>query len=426
MDTSRTFVAAALERPGVRVRTLVSIRWIAITGQFVTLIVVGLYLRYPLAWPSLVAAVGAAAILNVGLSTLYPRNARLEGSEAVAHLAFDLIQASVLLFLTGGLTNPFVVLLVVPITIAATLLSARGTTLLLVMAAGIVLILWHWSLPLPWGGPPLVFPDVYRIGIAVAVALAGAFLGGYAWLVSAEGRRRNQALVATQAALERESRMSALGSLAAAAAHELGGPLGTITLIARELADSLGNDPDFGDDVRLLDQEAARSRAILVGIAKRAEAEDPFPRLALDAVLHEVAHGFEPARVRIAVDATGRDLPLLRRTPELLHGLNNLVANAVRHAGSAVTVRADASDSEVHVCVIDDGAGFDADLLPHLGEPFLGPSVSHSGGTGLGIFIATTLLERTGGRLRFSNRSGGGAQVDIRWLRSHIEAQEIA
>lgn len=426
MEATRAYVSAALERPGVRVRTLVAIRWIAIAGQFVTMVVVGLYLQYPLAWPSLVAAVSAAAVLNIGLSTLYPRNARLEGSEALLHLAFDLVQAGVLLFLTGGLTNPFVVLLVVPVTISATLLSARGTALLLAMAAVILFVQWSWALPLPWGGPPIILPPVYRFGVLVAVALACAFLAGYAWLVSAEGRRRSQALVATQAALERESRMSALGSLAAAAAHELGGPLGTITLIARELADSLGNDPDFGADVRLLDQEAARSRAILVGIAKRAEAEDPFPKLALDVVLHEVAHGFEPARVPIAIEAQGSDLPMLRRTPELLHGLSNLVANAVRHAGSAVTVRAEATPDEVHVVVADDGTGFDAGLLPHLGEPFLGPSISGSGGTGLGIFIATTLLERTGGRLRFSNRSGGGAQVDIRWLRSHIEAQEVA
>jgi len=423
MESSRTFVAGALGQPGVRVRTLVATRWIAIAGQFVTLIVVGLYLRYPLAWPSLIAAVAAAAILNIGLATLYPRNARLEGSEAVLHLAFDLVQAGVLLFLTGGLTNPFVVLLVVPITIAATLLSARGTVLLLGMAAVILVVEWCWARPLPWAGPPIALPAIYRIGVLVSVALAASFLAGYAWLVSAEGRRRAQALVATQAALERESRMSALGSLAAAAAHELGGPLGTITLIAHELAQSLGNDPDFGADVRLLEQEAARSRAILVGIARRAEAEDPFPKLALDVMLHEVAHQLEPARVPITVAAEG-DQPLLRRTPELLHGLANLVSNAIRHAGSTVTVRAVASRSEVHVLVSDDGAGFDSALLPRLGEPFLGPSRSGSGGTGLGIFIATTLLERTGGQLRFSNSERGGAQVDIRWLRSHIEAQE--
>jgi len=423
MEYGRSLVSAAIERPGVRVRTIVALRWIAIAGQFATLIVVGLYLRYPLAWASLVAAVAAAAALNIGLATLYPRNARLNGRDALLQFAFDLVQAGVLLFLTGGLKNPFVILLIVPVTISATLLSARGTALLIAMAGVILGILWCWAQPLPWAGPPIELPPIYQFGIAVAVALAGVFLAVYAWTVSAEARKRAHALIATQAALERESKMAALGSLAAAAAHELGGPLGTITLIARELADALGNDPDFGDDVRLLDSEAARSRAILVGIAKRAEAEDPFPKLSLDALLHEVAHPLGPTRVPIVVRAAGG--PVIRRTPELLHGLANLVANAVRHAGSAVTLSATTTANEVGVSVVDDGGGFSESVLPHLGEPFLGPSVSGSGGTGLGIFIATTLLERTGGQLRFSNRPGGGAQVDIRWPRSHIEVQEV-
>ena len=422
---TRSLVSAAIERPGVRVRTLVALRWIAIGGQFVTLIVVGLDLGYPLAWPSLIAAVAAAAVLNVGLWTLYPRNARLNGRDALFQFAFDLVQAGVLLFLTGGLKNPFIVLLIVPVTISATLLSARGTMLLIAMAGAIVFILWRWALPLPWMGPPVILPPVYRFGVVVAVALAGVFLAGYAWLVSAEARKRAHALIATQAALERESKMSALGSLAAAAAHELGGPLGTITLIARELAETLGDDPDFGEDVRLLDREAARSRSILVGIARRAEAEDPFPGLSLDALLHEVAHPLEPARVPIHVNAAGGPAPMIRRTPELLHGLANLVTNAVRHAGSAVTLTATTSGSDVCISVVDDGGGFSDSLLPHLGEPFLGPSVSGSGGTGLGIFIATTLLERTGGRLKFSNCRSGGAQIDVRWLRSHIEVQEM-
>lgn len=426
MENSRSLIGAAIERPGVRVRTLVALRWIAIGGQFGTLIVVGLYLDYPLAWASLIAAVAAAAVLNIGLWTLYPRNARLNGRDALLQFAFDLVQAGVLLFLTGGLKNPFVILLIVPITISATLLSARGTLLLLTIAAMIVVILWRWALPLPWTGAPVVLPPVYRIGVVVAVTLAGTFLAGYAWLVSAEARKRAHALIATQAALERESKMSALGSLAAAAAHELGGPLGTITLIARELADALGDDPDYGDDVRLLDREAGRSRAILVGIARRAEADDPFPRLALDALLHEVALPLAPSRVPIRIETAGDPaLPMIRRTPELLHGLANLVTNAVRHAGSAVTLTATTSASEVGISVIDDGGGFAESVLPHLGEPFLGPSVSGSGGTGLGIFIATTLLERTGGRLTFSNRRAGGAKVDIRWLRSHIEFQEV-
>lgn len=423
MQTTRSFLPSALVQPGVRVRTLVVLRWIAIVGQLVTLGVVGFYLHYPLPWASTLAAVGASVLLNLGLSILYPRTARLEGGEALLHLAFDLVQLGVLLYLTGGLTNPFAVLLLVPVTISATLLSARATLLLLAVALLMLVVLWAWALPLPWANEPMLLPDTYRFGVFVAVALGMIFLATYVWQVSAEGRRRSQALVATQAALEREVRMSALGSLAAAAAHELGGPLGTIMLVARSLEEALSNDPEFGADVRLLNQEAKRSREILVGIARRAEAEDPFPALSLPALLHEVAQPFETERVSVQVEigeGLVRRPVTLQRSPELLHGLSNLVANAARHARSRVTVDADAAGEMVTVTVSDDGEGFDPDLLPHLGEPFLGPSHSGSGGTGLGIFIATTLLERTGATIRFANNPEGGARVEIRWHRSSI------
>jgi two-component system sensor histidine kinase RegB len=417
-----SIAAAAFDRPGVRIRTLAALRWIAISGQFVTLLFVGLYLQYPLLWPSLIAAVAASAVLNIGLTTLYPRNARLQGPDLALHLAFDLVQAGVLLFLTGGLTNPFAILLIVPVTIAATLLPARQMLALGTLALAILAILWLWARPLPWGGPPLELPTIYRFGIAVALALAIGFLAIYLWMVSAEARDRARALVATEAALTREAKMSALGSLAAAAAHELGGPLGTITLIAHSLAESLGDDPDFGEDIRLLEAEAARSRGILVRIARRAEAEDPFAHLGLDVLLHEVVQSIAPTRVPVRVTAPTPQ-PQVRRSPELLHGLQNLVSNAVRHAGSAVELRASASANEIGISVLDDGAGFAPEILPRLGEPDLGPSHSGAGGTGLGIFIATTLIERTGGRLAFRNHDGGGAQVDVRWARPHIEAE---
>ncbi|MBC7519902.1 MAG: ActS/PrrB/RegB family redox-sensitive histidine kinase [Sandarakinorhabdus sp.] len=418
-----SIAASAFDRPGVRVRTLAGLRWIAIGGQFSTLIFVGLYLGFPLLWSSLVAAVAASAVLNIGLVTLYDRNARLAGRELALHLAFDLVQAGVLLFLTGGLANPFSVLLIVPVTISATLLPARAMTILGGLAVLILLVLQLWAKPLPWEGPPIAFPGVYQFGVATALSLAVGFLAIYLWMVSAEARDRARALVATEAALTRESRMSALGSLAAAAAHELGGPLGAITLIARSLSDQLGDDPEFGDDIRLLESEAARSRGILVRIAKRAEAEDPFAMVGLDVLLHEVAHGVLPARVPVHVSAPSPQ-PIVRRSPELLHGLNNLVANAVRHAGSRVELRALATPGEIGITVVDDGAGFPTDVLPHLGQHDLGPSRSGAGGTGLGIFIAVTLIERTGGRLAFGNRRDGGAQVDVRWPRHHIEAEK--
>jgi two-component system sensor histidine kinase RegB len=228
-----SIAASAFDRPGVRVRTLAGIRWIAILGQFTTLLVVGLWFGYPLPWGSLLAAVGASVILNFGLSTLYERTERMTGRELALHLSFDLIQAGVLLFLTGGLANPFSLLLIVPVTIAATLLTAREMAPLLALTLAVLVVIWLWAQPLPWNGPPPEFPLIYRVGDVIAYGLAIGFLAAYLWMVSAEARTRARALVATEAALTREARMNALGSLAAAAAHELGGPLGSIPISAR-------------------------------------------------------------------------------------------------------------------------------------------------------------------------------------------------
>ncbi len=413
----------ALDRPGVRVRTLVQLRWAAIGGQLAALLTVGLWMGFPIPWAPTLAAVGASVSLNLGLQFLYRRRDRLDGGSALFHLGFDLAQLSVLLFLTGGLANPFAILLVVPVTISASFLSARATVLLVSFALLILVLLWRWSLPLPWTAEGLDLPETYRLGILLAIALGMIFLSLYAWQVSHEARRRQAALVATQAALERESRMGALGSLAAAAAHELGGPLGTITLIARDLEDSLRADPLLGPDVQLLAQEVRRCREILAGIAARAEAEDPFPELPLPALLHEVVEPFEPTRVPVDIQVMWEPGggPVVTRSPELLHGLHNLLSNALRHARGRVKLEAGETTHEIFVAVRDDGPGFSPDVLPRLGEPFLGPSFSRSGSTGLGIFIATTLLERTGGRLTFSNLPEGGARVEIRWPRSDIE-----
>jgi len=413
----------ALDRPGVRVSTLVSIRWAAIIGQLLALLIVGYGLAFPIPWLPALTAIGASVSLNLGLKWLYRRRDRIDGRSALFHLGFDLVQLAVLLFLTGGLTNPFAVLLLVPVTISATLLSARATVLLVCTALFLLVALWQWHHPLPWVGERLVLPDIYILGIVIAIALGMLFLTFYAWQVSAEGRRRQAALVATQSALDRESRMGALGSLAAAAAHELGGPLGTITLIARDLEDALGDDLAFGQDIHLLNQEVRRCRDILTGISERAEAEDPFPELALPALLREIIEPFEPTRVpvEIRVEWEPGSGPIVRRSPELLHGLANIVANALRHARGKVRFEAGETPAELWVSVTDDGPGFSPDLLPRLGDPFLGPSWSGSGSTGLGIFIATTLLERTGGRLGFSNLSEGGARVELRWWRTDIE-----
>jgi|TARA_R100000501_G_scaffold5804_1_gene12862 two-component system sensor histidine kinase RegB len=395
----------------------------AIGGQVLTMLIVALGLGFEFSYLGAAAAVLASVILNLSLYALYSRKARLVGTEALAHLGFDLVQLGVLLFLTGGIGNPFAVLMIVPVVISATLLSSRATGILTAIAVAILVVEWKWARPLPWNGAPPEMPGLLQAATFSALAFTIMFIALYVLRVSLEARRWQQALVTTQAVLERETKMSALGALAAAAAHELGGPLGTITLIAKDLDNELSGDPDFGADIALLVREAERCRSILTGIAQRSEAEAPFPELPLGTLLHEVAHGFADARVPVRVARAATPLPTVERSSELLHGLLNLVDNAVRFARAEVVLAATADTERLAIHIEDDGPGFPADILPHLGEPYPGPSRSRSGGTGLGIFIATTLLERTGARVRFWNRARGGGRVEISW--PTVEPQEL-
>jgi two-component system, sensor histidine kinase RegB len=404
-------------QPGVRVRTLLALRWIAILGQLIALLVITQLFGFPVqALPALLA-IAASVALNIGLGLFYPANSFLSGRQAAVQLAFDLLQLSVLLFLTGGLTNPFAVLMLVPVTISATLLSLRSTLVLFALAILCTTALGLWSLPLPWAGEqPFEMPRIYRIGEWVAILVGMAFLTAYAWRVSAEARRRQQALVATQEALARAQQMSAVGSMAAAAAHELGSPLGTMTLIAKDLKSQLQNDPDFGDDIALLNDQLTRCRDILAGISQQTVLGEHFRTATLDALLHEVARPYENSGKAIVFNlADGCSLIEVERSPELLHGLDNFIANAVRHARSLVRIAASQPRDGLSLSIEDDGPGFPEELLPHLGEPYVAPYGIRPHGLGLGIFISITLMERIGAKVSFSNQASGGAQVDIRW-----------
>lgn len=437
--TSSPWLAApddlALTHPGVRVRTIVAIRWIAIFGQVSTLAFVRYVLDFPLAFLPCLIAVLASVALNAALLVVYNRTAHMSGRQASLQLAFDLIQLSVLLYLTGGLANPFAILTVVPVTISATLLSGRSTFGLLGLAAGCLTTLALWALPLPWRvaeAPRL--PDTYRFGVWVALMVSMSFLASYAWRVSAEARRRQRALVATQAALARSQQLSAVGGLAAAAAHELGSPLGTIMLVASDLVSQLGNDPDFGADLHLLKDQARACGDILKRISVQAPTETHFADASLEAIVHEITRNHETAQVQYVFQVSAEDRTWrMARSPELLNALDNFVANAARHARQMVAVSISSDRESVSLRIEDDGDGFAPDILPHLGDPYLAGSGLRPVGMGLGIFIAMSLLERVGAIVRFANRSGPavggnteiiGARIDIRWSKAYFAANE--
>jgi len=412
----------------ISLRTLVPIRWVAIAGQALTIVIVhyGVGFRLPLV-PAL-AVVAGSALLNVVL-IVHRQVARQLGERyAALCLGYDILQLAILLYLTGGLQNPFSILILAPVTVAATILSRRPVIALSIFAVAAISALALWHLPLPWriGPGPLVFPPEIVIGTWTALVLATVFIGGYNWSVAQDARRLRDAMEATQLALAREQRVSAVGALAAAAAHELGSPLATIAVVAKELVHELPPDSPHGEDAALLLSQSERCRRILAELSHRPEEDggSPYTRLPISALVEAAAAPHPERGIRLIFATAGapaEDEPQVRRSPEILHGLNNLIQNAVQFARREVTVTTFWDPAAVTVEITDDGPGFLLHLLGRLGEPYLSTRAGAADHMGLGIFIAQSLLERSGAKLSFDNLEEGGAHVAIFWNRANLE-----
>jgi two-component system sensor histidine kinase RegB len=296
---------------------------------------------------------------------------------------------------------------------------------------------------LPWpSGETLVLPQLYQAGIWAALVIGIGFTSVYAWRIASESARMSAGLAATQLALAREHRLASLGALATAAAHELGTPLGTIAVVARELERALpANSPEV-EDVRLLRDQAERCRAIIARLANPEEAMlGQAARLPLGALLDDIASPHRGEDVAITVSANGDAgaTPQVWRAPELLHGLGNIIENAADFARTEVRIAATWDASTINVVIEDDGPGFAPEIFERIGEPYVTSRPGHNApgdtdidpgalgeheGMGLGFFIAKVLLEQTGGSVNATNPPGGGARVSVNWARGVIDGQE--
>lgn len=419
----------------LRLDTLVRLRWLAVTGQGAAVLAVYVGLDFPLPLPLCFAIVAMSAGLNIALRLLYPISHRLQDGAAAGLLAYDILQLSMLLYLTGGLQNPFSIMFLAPVMISATALPPRRTLALglLVAVCASVLALWHW--PLPWkAGETLRLPLLYISGIWSAILLSLGFIATYAWRVASEARALADALTATELVLAREQHLSQLDGLAAAAAHELGTPLATITLVANDLKKLAPADGPVAEDIELLAGQVERCRDIL---RKLTSLEDghagPLETMTLSHLIEDVAGPQRPFGVPIRREITGDGPePVCRRNPGLLYGLTNLVDNAIDFARGEVVIRASWTTQEVRLSVCDDGPGFSPEVLLRIGEPYVTTraAIRKGGGEvapglGLGLFIAKTLLERSGAMLDFTNADppAEGAIVTVAWPRAEFEAR---
>ncbi len=425
----------------LRLRTLVRLRWLAVIGQSIAVLAVNFILKFEVPLGACLALIAVSAWLNVFLALRWRGGQRLTSQAAGLLLGYDVLQLAGLLYLTGGLENPFAFLFLVPVTVSATSLPFTWTWALAGLAFICSTLLAFFHMPLPWSASKIFhLPPTYVAGMWAALVCGTVFSSIYARRIAEEARIMSAALSATELVLAREQRLSALDGLAAAAAHELGTPLATIALVAKELKRELPENSAHAEDIDLLISQAARCREILMRLAVPEElSDDVYQQVSLHAMIEDLVGPLRGSEVQISIDvAAGADKksgnePIFRRNPAITYGLGNLLENAFDFAQTAVAVKARWSSSQIILTVSDDGPGFDQSIFDQLGDPFVTTRPGYGAdepreagqheGMGLGLFIAKTLLERSGASVTLANQKAplAGAMVTVIWPRNSVD-----
>ncbi|EJF91200.1 ActS/PrrB/RegB family redox-sensitive histidine kinase [Bartonella tamiae] len=425
----------------LRTKTLVRIRWLAVFCQTIAVGFVSFYLNFPLPLIPCIILIAASAFLNIFLTLHFSINHRLSSKAATFVLGFDSLQLATLLFLTGGLQNPFSILLIAPAVISAASLPILNIIFLNIFVIISASILSFYSMPLPWYTDKIIeIPRLLIDGIWVAIVSALLFTTIYAYKVAEEARRLADALTATDLVWQHEKHLSALDGLAAAAAHELGTPLATIQLVVKEMYNTMKDDKNIGEDLELLRSQTERCRHILTRLTSLStQNEDQLARLPLTVLIEEASNPLRNFGIDIIMvkdETTGAE-PTFIRNPGIIYGLGNLLENAVDFAKSKVVIHYQWNEKYIALTIIDDGNGYDPSILDRIGEPYISTRhITHQknqktnmtegemgGGLGLGLFIAKTLLERSGAQLRFRNSPEVefGAEVYLAWNRKILK-----
>lgn len=444
-DFSSELISGERRSNWIRLRTIILVRWVAIVGQVIALLVAQTVFDLQLEYGLCYLAIGISVIGNLIAMFVFPENKLLSETENTFMILFDLLQLCFLLFLTGGLHNPFSILVVGPVTISASVLSVRSTAFLATTAIVLVTLMLEFHMPLRTEQRFILrIPDVFLYGSWVAIVISILFSSVYSRRVVSEMSSMSSALAATQMALAREQKLTDLGGVVAAAAHELGTPLATIKLASAELMDELEDREELYEDAALIREQADRCREILRSMGRAGKDDLHLRRAPLTAVVEEAAepHLDRGKTVHFEIAPQNADAPsppTIIRYPEVIHGLRNLIQNAVDFSRANVWVESAWNDEKIVLRVMDDGRGYPSHLLGRIGDPFMKRRRSERDrkqrpgyeGMGLGLFIAKTLLERTGAELIFANGSDGsdldtdtprpsGAIVEVVWPREDI------
>ncbi len=402
--------------------TLTILRYIAIFGQFLAINIVYFYLGLP--FPVELSY----AVIIVGLTTnLYLQFGikinQLKDFYSLIFLIYDLIQLSILLYLTGGIFNPFCFLLIIPAIVSSTFLSMGSTIILGIITSMLLLIISFFYLPLPGEEMNLLhFPDFYKTGIIISILIGLIFLSYFGIRFAGETKKRSEALNKLQEVISKEYELESLGGQAAAAAHSLGTPLATISVVAKELKKEIGNDKEFSKDIDLLISQTKRCSEILKQISKKQIEEDYFlSSIKFEDLLEEIINSFKETsskEIELIVDDDLNKINI-QRTPEIIYGLRNFIGNAVKFSKSKVKINLTSDQKLIEIKINDNGPGIPEDIIKKIGEPYIkskSKELSSNSGLGLGTFLGKTLLERQKAKLFFkSNGELGGASVTITW-----------
>ena len=400
-------------------KTLVFLRWIAIIGQFSAITLVYFYLKLDF------LQLHAYLILLIGtITNLYLqfkiKSISIKDFNASVFLVYDLLQLAALLYLTGGISNPFSLLLIIPAIVSSTFLSMGTTIILGIMTIALLFILSIFHYPLPGiHEHSEIFPKLYLTGYILAIIIGLVFLSYFGIRFSGESKRRTDAINKVQQVLAKEYELESLGGQAAAAAHSLGTPLATINVVASELKKELGNNKEFVKDIDLLITQTKRCGEILKKISKKQITDDDFfKKTKLGDLLEEIIESFEETtskKIYLNLENDNNKI-FISRSPEIIYGLRNFIGNAVKFSKSEIDIVLISDKSKIQIDISDDGPGFPDDIIDVLGEPYIkskSEDINQNAGTGLGTFLGKTLLERAGAKLLFLNIKNKGALVKI-------------
>ena len=402
--------------------TLTILRYFAIIGQFIAINIVFFYLNlsFPIKESYLIIFIGLTT--NLFLQFRVKVN-QLKDTYASLFLLYDLFQLSALLYLTGGILNPFSILLIIPTIVSSTFLSMGTTIILGVITSFLLFLLSYTYLPLP-GIESNIFdvPNYYKQGILIAILIGLIFLSYFGIRFAGETKKRSEALNKLQEVISKEYELESLGGQAAAAAHSLGTPLATISVVAKELKKEIGNEKEISKDIDLLISQTKRCREILKQISKKQIEEDIFlSSIKFEDLLEEIINSFKVTsskEINLSVDKDQNKIAI-QRTPEIIYGLRNFIGNAVKFSKSKVKINLTSDQKIIEIKINDDGPGIPEDIINKIGEPYIkskSKELSSNAGLGLGTFLGKTLLERQSAKLLFRRNSDlGGALVIIKW-----------